>query len=400
MTYDVNKIRSHFPSLDTGLAFFCGPGGSQVPDVVGAAIAAAITKPISNRNTNTESEKNAEEIVVGFRQAVGDLIDVDPRGVVYGRSWTQLTYDFSRTLAKNWGPGDEVVVSRLDHDSNVRPWIQAAEAVGATVRWAEFDSATSELTVAAVEAVLSPKTKLVAVTGAGNTIGTRPDLKAIGVAVHKVGALFYVDGVHLTPHAAISAKEIGADFFGFSFYKLMGPHCAALAASPALLETLNNDKLLPATSAVPERFEFGTLPYELMAGCIAAIDFIAEMAPGNGTTRRGKIVNSMNALEKYEDGLLEYLESSVKALPGVVMYGHAKHRTPTIYFSCAGHSSADIYSAMANKGVTLPASNFYALEVSRKLGLGDTGALRAGLAPYSIKDDVDRLVSGLKEILS
>ena len=400
MTYDVNKIRSHFPSLNTGLAFFCGPGGSQVPDVVGAAIAAAITKPISNRNTNTESEKNAEEIVVGFRQAVGDLIDVDPRGVVYGRSWTQLTYDFSRTLAKNWGPGDEVVVSRLDHDSNVRPWIQAAEAVGATVRWAEFDSATSELTVAAVEAVLSPKTKLVAVTGAGNTIGTRPDLKAIGVAVHKVGALFYVDGVHLTPHAAISAKEIGADFFGFSFYKLMGPHCAVLAASPALLETLNNDKLLPATSAVPERFEFGTLPYELMAGCIAAIDFIAEMAPGNGTTRRGKIVNSMNALEKYEDGLLEYLESSVKALPGVVMYGHAKHRTPTIYFSCVGHSSADIYAAMASKGVTLPASNFYALEVSRKLGLGDSGALRAGLTPYSIKDDVDRLVSGLKEILS
>ena len=400
MTYDVNKIRSHFPSLNTGLAFFCGPGGSQVPDVVGAAIAGAITKPISNRNTNTESEKNAEEIVVGFRQAVGDLIDVDPRGVVYGRSWTQLTYDFSRTLAKSWGPGDEIVVSRLDHDSNIRPWIQAAEAVGATVRWAEFDSATSELTVAAVEAVLSPKTKLVAVTGAGNTIGTRPDLKAIGVAVHKVGALFYVDGVHLTPHAAISVKEIGADFFGFSFYKLMGPHCAALAASPALLETLINDKLLPATSAVPERFEFGTLPYELMAGCIAAIDFIAEMAPGNSTTRRERIVNSMNALEKYEDGLLEYLESSVKALPGVVMYGHAKHRTPTIYFSCAGHSSADIYAAMASKGVTLPASNFYALEVSRTLGLGDSGALRAGLAPYSIKDDVDRLVGGLKEILA
>ena len=400
MSYDVHKIRSHFPSLNTGLAFFCGPGGSQVPDVVGAAIANAITKPISNRNTNTESEKNAEEIVLGFRQAVGDLIDVDPRGVVYGRSWTQLSYDFSRTLAKNWGPGDEVVVSRLDHDSNVRPWIQAAEAVGATVRWAEIDLETTELTVAAVEAVLSSKTKLVAVTGAGNTIGTRPDLKAIGVAVHKVGALFYVDGVHLTPHAAISAKEIGADFFGLSFYKLMGPHCAALAASPALLETLNNDKLLPATSAVPERFEFGTLPYELMAGCIAAIDFIAEMAPGNGTTRREKIVNSMNALEKYEDGLLEYLESSVKALPGVVMYGHAKHRTPTIYFSCTGHSSADIYAAMASKGVTLPASNFYALEVSRKLGLGDAGALRAGLAPYSIKDDVDRLVAGLKEILA
>ena len=400
MTYDVNKIRAHFPALNTGLAFFDGPGGSQVPDVVGAAISAAITKPISNRNVNTESEKNAEEYVLGFRQAVADLIDVDPRGVVYGRSWTQLSYDFSRTLAKNWGAGDEIVVSRLDHDSNIRPWIQAAEAVGATVRWAEFDVESSELTVAAVEAVLSPKTKLVAITGAGNTIGTRPDLKAIGIAVHKVGALFYVDGVHLTPHAAISAQEIGADFYGFSFYKLMGPHCAALAASPALLETLNNDKLLPATNIVPERFEFGTLPYELMAGCIAAVDFIANMAPGNGVSRREKIVNSMNALEKYEDDLLVYLEESVKALPGVTMYGHAKHRTPTIYFSFAGHDSVAIYKAMALKSVTLPASNFYALEVSRKLGLGDAGALRAGLAPYSTKDDVDRLISGLRAIIA
>jgi len=400
MTYDVNKIRSHFPSLNTGLAFFDGPGGSQVPDVVGAAIADAITKPISNRNTNTESEKNAEEIVLGFRKAVADLIDVDPSGVVYGRSWTQITYDFSRTLAKTWKPGDEIVVSRLDHDSNVRPWIQAAEAVGATVRWAEFDITTSELTVAAVESVLSSKTKLVAVTGAGNTIGTRPDLKVIGAAVHKVGALFYVDGVHLTPHAVISAKEIGADFFGFSFYKLMGPHCAAIAASPELLKTLNNDKLLPSTSNVPEKFEFGTLPYEIMAGATAAVDFIAEMAPGAGKTRREKIVNSMNALEEYEEELLVYMENQIKALPGVTMYGHAKHRTPTLYFSFANHVSADVYKAMVAKKVNVPAHNFYALEVSRKLGLGDDGALRAGLAPYSTREDVDRLVSGLREVIS
>jgi len=400
MSYDVQRIRSYFPSLNTGLAFFDGPGGSQVPTVVGDAIAQAITKPISNRNVVTESEKNAEEIVRGFRHAVADLIDVDPRGVVYGRSWTQLVYDFSRTLAKNWQEGDEIVVSRLDHDSNIRPWIQAAEAVGATVRWAEFDPKTSELEVAAVEAVLSPKTKLVAVTGAGNTIGTRPDLKSIGTAVHKVGALFFVDGVHLTPHTVISVNDIGADFFGFSFYKLMGPHCAALAASPALLETLNNDKLLPATKVVPERFEFGTLPYELMAGCSAAIDFIAEMAPGDGKTRREKIVNSMNSLEKYEDGLMEYLESSVAALPGVTLYGRAKHRTPTIYFSFAGRNNADIYNALALKKVNVPASNFYALEVSRKLGLGDSGALRAGLAPYSIREDIDRLVAGLKVILA
>ena len=399
MSYDVNKVRASFPSLNTGLAFFCGPGGSQVPDVVGQTISDAITKPISNRNVNTESEKNAEEIVLSFRAAVADLVDVDPRGVVYGRSWTQLTYDFSRTLAKNWGPGDEVVVTTLDHDSNVRPWVQAAESVGATVRWAQLDPTTTELSVEAVESVLSAKTKLVAVTGAGNTIGTRPDLKAIGAAVHKVGALFYVDAVHLTPHAPISAKEIGADFIGFSFYKMFGPHCAALAAAPALLETLQNDKLLPATNMVPERFEFGTLPYELMAGSVAAIEYIANLAPGSATSRRDKIVNSMRALETYEDELLDYMESSLKALPGITLYGHAKKRTPTLYFSFKGFESAEIYKAMAKKSVTLPASNFYALETSRKLGLGDAGALRAGLAPYSTREDVDRLVAGLKEII-
>lgn len=399
MKYDVNRIRAHFPSLNTGLAFFDGPGGSQAPDVVGAAIAAAITKPISNRNIITESEKNAEEIVLEFRRSVADFIDCDPQGVVYGRSWTQLTYDFSRTLAKNWKPGDEIVVTQLDHDSNIRPWIQAAEGVGATVRWAQLDTATGELPVSAVEAVLSSKTKLVAVTGAGNTLGTRPDLKAIGAAVHKVGALFYVDGVHLSPHTPISMKEIGADFFGLSFYKLLGPHCSALAASPMLLKTLNNDKLLPATTNVPERFEFGTLPYELMAGVSAAINFVADMAPGSASDRRSKIVNSMAALEEYEEELFAYLENSIKSLPGVTTYGRAKKRTPTLYFSFAGKSNTDIYKAMADKKVTLPAGNFYALEVSRALGLGDSGALRAGLAPYSTREDVDRLVNGLRELL-
>ncbi len=399
MKYDVNRIRAHFPSLNTGLAFFDGPGGSQVPDLVGAAIAAAITKAISNRNIFTESERNAEEIVLEFRRSVADFIDCDPEGVVYGRSWTQLTYDFSRTLAKNWKAGDEIVVTQLDHDSNIRPWIQAADAVGATVRWAQFDTATGELPVSAVEAVLSSKTKLVAVTGAGNTLGTRPDLKAIGAAVHKVGALFYVDGVHLSPHTPISMKEIGADFFGLSFYKLMGPHCAALAAAPSLLKTLNNDKLLPATNNVPERFEFGTLPYELMAGVSAAINFVADMAPGLATDRRSKIVNSMAALEEYEEELFAYLEDSIKDLPGVTTYGHVKKRTPTLYFSFAGKNSDDIYKAMADKKVTLPAGNFYALEVSRALGLGDSGALRAGLAPYSTREDVDRLINGLHELL-
>ena len=397
MTYDVEKIRADFPALKSGLAFFDGPGGSQVPTQVGAAIAAAITQPISNRGVTTLSEKNAEEIVLGFRQAVGDLINADPAGVVYGRSWTQITYDFSRTLAKSWKPGDEIIVTTLDHDSNIRPWVQAAEAVGAVVRWAKFDTATGELPTSAISDLLNEKTRLVAVTGAGNTLGTRPNIQEISQAVHKTSALLYVDGVHLTPHTPIDIQAMGADFFGLSFYKIFGPHCAAIAAKPELLKTLNNDKLLPSTSESPERFEFGTLPYELMAGCTATIDYIANMVDGSGS-RRQRIVNSMAAAEKYEEELFEYMESEIKAIPGVTLYGHAENRTPTLYFNLKGVAGAEVHKHLAGLKVNAPASNFYALEVSRALGLGDTGAVRAGLAPYSTKEDVDRLVAGLRQL--
>ena len=397
MSYNVEKIREHFPALKSGLAFFDGPGGSQVPTQVGAAIAAAITQPISNRSVTTLSERNAEEIVIGFRQAVADLINADAGGVVYGRSWTQITYDFSRTLAKTWKAGDEIIVTNLDHDSNIRPWVQAAEAVGVVVRWAKFDTTTGELPTSAISELLNEKTRLVAVTGAGNTLGTRPDIQEISQAVHKTKALLYVDGVHLTPHAVIDMQAMGADFFGFSFYKLFGPHCAAIAAKPELLKTLNNEKLLPSTSNVPERFEFGTLPYELMAGCTATIDYIANMVEGAGS-RRERIINSMSAAEKYEEKLFEYMESEIKAIPGVTLYGHAKKRTPTLYFNLKGVEAADVYKHLATVQVNAPAGNFYALEVSRALGLGDTGAVRAGLAPYSTTEDVDRLIAGLHQL--
>ena len=397
MSYNVEKIREHFPALKSGLAFFDGPGGSQVPTQVGAAIAAAITQPISNRSVTTLSERNAEEIVIGFRQAVADLINADAGGVVYGRSWTQITYDFSRTLAKTWKAGDEIIVTNLDHDSNIRPWVQAAEAVGVVVRWAKFDTTTGELPTSAISELLNEKTRLVAVTGAGNTLGTRPDIQEISQAVHKTKALLYVDGVHLTPHAVIDMQAMGADFFGFSFYKLFGPHCAAIAAKPELLKTLNNEKLLPSTSNVPERFEFGTLPYELMAGCTATIDYIANMVEGAGS-RRERIINSMSAAEKYEEELFEYMESEIKAIPGVTLYGHAKKRTPTLYFNLKGVEAADVYKHLATVQVNAPAGNFYALEVSRALGLGDTGAVRAGLAPYSTTKDVDRLIAGLHQL--
>jgi cysteine desulfurase family protein (TIGR01976 family) len=396
MAFDVNRIRNEFPALQSGIAFFDGPGGSQVPNSVGEAIAKAITQPTSNRNTVTISEQNAEACVQGYRSAVADLLNCDPKGVIYGRSWTQLTYDMSRNLAKDWGPGDEIIVTRLDHDSNIRPWVQAAEAKGATVKWAEFDKESAELPVEAITNLLSNRTRFVAVTGAANTLGTRPDIAAMAKAVKSVGALFLVDAVHLTPHAVIDFKEIGADFLGFSSYKIFGPHCGSLVSHPELLEQIKNDKLAPSTTVVPERFEFGTLPYEIMAGVAASIDFVASMDDEATGTRRERIIKSMNALEAYEHPLFEYMEQEISALPGVKTYGHAKLRTPTLYFTFEGKDSVEIFKHLAKLKVNAPAHNFYAYEASHRLGLGDKGAIRAGLAPYSIKEDIDRLVAGLK----
>jgi len=176
MAYQIERVRQDFPSLKTGIAFFDGPGGSQVPTSVGQAIADAITQASSNRGTTTASEQNAEDAVIGYRNAVADLLNADPKGVVYGRSWTQLTYDFSRSISKSWSSKDEIIISRLDHDSNIRPWLQAAESRGAVVKWAEIDKESGELPVSAVTSLLSSKTKFVAVTGASNTLGTKPDI--------------------------------------------------------------------------------------------------------------------------------------------------------------------------------------------------------------------------------
>ena len=400
MAYQVERVRQDFPSLKTGIAFFDGPGGSQVPTAVGQAIANAITQASSNRGTTTASEQNAEDAVIGYRNAVADLLNADPKGVVYGRSWTQLTYDFSRSISKSWSSGDEIIISRLDHDSNIRPWLQAAASRGAVVKWAEIDKESGELPVSAVTSLLSAKTKFVAVTGASNTLGTKPDIYAIGRAVKDAGALFLVDGVHLTPHAVIDFKAMPVDFYGFSSYKILGPHCSSFVADPALLETINNDKLLPSTMTVPERFEFGTLPYELMAGVSASIDYVAALDSSATGSRRERIVKSITLLEEYEQDLFKYMQDQLSLLPTITLYGKAKDRTPTAYFNFAGVDGGDVYKFMATKKVNLPAHNFYAVEVSRALGLGDTGAIRAGIAPYTTRDDVDRLIAGLSEFLS
>ncbi|WP_433282220.1 cysteine desulfurase-like protein [Pseudonocardia xinjiangensis] len=401
MPYDVRAVRDHFPALKAGFSHFDGPGGSQVPDVVADAVASTMVSPLANRGRVTAAERTADDIVTGARRAMADLLGADPAGIVFGRSMTQLTFDMARTVATTWRPGDEVVVTRLDHDANIRPWVQAAEAVGAVVRWAAFDPATGELTADDIAAVLSPRTRLVAVTAASNLIGTCPPVRAITDLVHEAGALAYVDGVHFTAHAAVHLEALGADFYACSPYKFLGPHCGVLAAAPALLADLHPQKLLPSSDAVPERFELGTLPYELLAGTTAAVDFLASLGPSTlaAASRRDRLVAAMGAVAGHEDRLRERIEAGLAGLPGVTVYSRAAHRTPTLLVGFADREPAAAYEFLAERGVNAPASSFYAIEASRWLGLGDGGALRIGLAPYLDDDDVDRLLDALRAFL-
>ncbi|GAB4067279.1 cysteine desulfurase-like protein [Angustibacter speluncae] len=396
-SYDVERVRADFPALASGTAHFDGPGGSQVPRQVAHAVASTLGSSISNRGTVTAAARRAEDVVVGCRAALGDLLATDPGGVVFGRSATALTFEVARAMAQHWGPGDEVVVTRLDHDGNIRPWVVAAERAGATVRWAGFDRETGVLDVADVEEVLSDRTRLVAVTGASNLLGTRPDVPAVSAAAHAVGALVCVDAVHLTPHAVVDRGALGADLLTCSPYKYLGPHCGVLAADAALLERFSPDRLLPSTDAVPERYELGTLPYELMAGAAAAVEYLAALVPGEGS-RRERLVRSMTALDAYEEGLVRRLEDGLAATDGVRLVGSAPHRTPTRLFEVEGVGSAEVADRLAAADVNAPAGHFYALEASRWLGLGDTGAVRAGIAPYTTADEVDRLLEVVAEV--
>jgi cysteine desulfurase family protein (TIGR01976 family) len=393
---DLDRVRAAFPALVRGTAHFDGPGGSQVPAVVAQAVAGAMTSGLCQRGALSATERRTDAVVRDARRAVADLVGGDPGGVVFGRSMTQLTFDLARTLSREWGPGDEVVVTRLDHDANIRPWVVGAERAGATVRWLGFDPVTTELDD--LGPLLSDRTRLVAVTAASNLFGTRPDVAAIAAEAHAAGALVHVDAVHLAPHAPVDLGALGADFLVVSPYKFFGPHLGALVADPVLLEGLRPDKLLPSSDAVPERFELGTLPYELLAGVTAAVEFIAALGGGAGTLRE-RVVASMEEVARHEAGLLRRLLDGLTGIDGVTVHGRAARRTPTVLFTVEGHAPREVHEHLGTQDVNAPSGHFYAIEAARHAGLGDVGGVRVGLAAYSSVDDVDRLLGCLRTLL-
>ena len=393
-----DPLRAQFPGLSPEVAALDGAGGTQVPQAVVDAVAEALVTAMANTGGAFAASHVSAQVVAEARSAIADLVGGVPEGVVLGPSMTTLTFLIADTLSRAWGPGDEVVVTSLDHDANIRPWRLAAERAGATVRVAEFDVETGELPVESVESVLSDRTRLVAVTAASNAIGTRPDVRAICDATHDAGGLAYVDGVHATPHVPTDVAALGADFYACSSYKFCGPHTGAVVADPALLEDLRPAKLLPAPDGVPGRFEHGTPPFELLAGVRAAVDWLAGLTDASGD-RRTRLLATFAAIEARLQGLLDQLLAGLSAIDGVRLLGAPRLRTSTVSFVVDGHTPKALAARLAGEGIAVWDGDNYAYELMSRYGLAETGgAIRAAIVLYTTAEEIDRLVAAVAAV--
>jgi cysteine desulfurase family protein (TIGR01976 family) len=397
MKLDVEAVRGSYPALADGYAYLDGAAGTQVPWSVINAVGATQAAGIGNGGGVFPASERADRVEANCRAAVAALTGGEADGVVLGPSMTALTYRFAAALRRDWVAGDEVIVSRLDHDANVRPWVQAAERAGATVRWAEVDPDTGELPVEQYSSLITERTRLVAVTAASNVLGTRPDVAAITALARAAGAVSYVDGVHATPHVPTDVGALGADLYATSAYKWSGPHVAAVIAAPSLLDTLLPDKLLPAPDTVPERFELGTPPYESLAGVTAAVEHLADLAadPGAGGLRE-RLLASMAVVEQYERELFATMLAGLESMPHVRLFGRAASRTPTAYFTVKDMTPRQVAEYLASRKINVWDGANYAWEVTGVLGIRDSGsAVRAGLVHYNDAAEVDRLLAAV-----
>lgn len=394
----LEEIRGEFPGLAAANVTLDGAAGTLVPAAVTEAVAEATRFSMANLHGEFAASARSTETVACARRAVADLVGGQPDGVVFGPNMTTLTFHFADALSSGWQAGDEVVVTSLDHDANIRPWIVAAQRSGATVRFAEFDPDSGELPPEAFDAVVGENTRLVAVTAASNAIGTKPDVAAISERAHEVGAVTYVDGVHATPHGPIDVATLGADFYAFSTYKMFGPHIGAVVASPALLDRLSPAKLAPAPEDVPERFERGTPSFELLAGVSAAVDWLAGLTDAGGD-RRQRVLAALRAMEEYlHERLCQALEG-LAAIDSVRVLGAPRRRTPTISFLIEGRSPNEVARRLAAKGISVWDGDNYAFELMRRFGLAESGgAVRASIVLYNNASDIDRFLEAVADI--
>jgi len=401
--YDVATVRAQYPALADGRAWLDGAAGTQVPQTVIDAVAQTYRTGVSNQGAPFEASSRGTEIVAQARRAVADLVGAaDPRGVVFGPTMTALTYRFATVLGATWRTGDEIVVTQLDHDANVRPWVQAARRAGVIVRTAAVDPRTAELPVEEVRALLGERTRLVALTAASNLVGTRPDVTAITAAARETGAVSFVDGVHHAPHAHVDLPALGADLYATSAYKWAGPHLAAVVAPhPGLLEALHPDRLLPSPDTVPERFELGTNPFATLAGVVAAVEHLAGLDDAARGTRRERLAISRRSAGVHEDELGSQMLAGLAATPGVTLYGPPSAHTPTAYFRLTGRVPADVAEALSARGINCWHGYAYAWELAGALGLRESGgAVRTSVNFYSTAAEVDRLLDAVNQLVA
>jgi cysteine desulfurase family protein (TIGR01976 family) len=375
--------RERFPGLSDGWARLDGPAGTQmVDDAIEAMAAWMRSGDAANHGGAFRAAERTDALVAGARASAAALLGApSAEGIVFGPSMTALTMHFAAAAGRSLRPGDEIVCTRLDHDANVAPWVIAAGRAGGQVRFAEPEPETLELPAGAVEAVLSDRTRWVAVTAASNAVGTIPDLPGIVAAAHRAGARVWVDAVHAAPHRTLDVASLGADAVVCSAYKWFGPHIGVLWAREELLSSLQPDKLRPSPDTVPERWELGTLPFESLAGVRAAADFVAGL--------------DREAVRAHEDRLLAQMAEGLRAVDGVTLHGAARDRTSTVMFSVADRTSRDVAAALARAEIAVWHGNYYALELSRWLGLEPDGAIRAGCVAYNEAEDVERLLEAV-----
>ena len=379
-------LRHRFPAITEGAhagwARFDGPAGTQVVD---SAIQATSDWHRSGNNANSHgafaAAQACDDLVARVRATMGELLHADPAGFVFGPSTTSNVFSITRAIARDLRPGDRIVCTQLDHDSNVAPWLAIAADTGAEVRFAEFDPVTGRLPVEHVVAHLDERTRWVAVTGASNAIGTMPDVTAITAAAHDVGAKVVVDGVHLTPHAPVDVEAIGCDVYSTSSYKWYGPHAGITWIEASLLDELDVYRVRPAPSTGPERLQLGTPAYENLAAIDAAARFLLD--------------TGMAAIAAHERALFARLLDGLSTDERITIYGppDLTDRAPTLAFNVAGRDASDVARALAASEIAVWDGNYYALEAMAALGVD--GAVRAGVAVYLDDRDVDRLVDAV-----
>jgi len=397
-------IRAAFPALSREhagqrVAYFDGPGGTQVPGPVVDAVADYLLRHNANTHWAYPSSAETDRMLDSARAALADFLGADADEIAFGASMTTLTFHVARALGRGWSAGDEVVVTELDHHANIAPWMALERDYGVRTRSARMDPATGQLDWADLEGCVNERTRLIAVGGASNALGTINELERVIALAQRAGALSFIDAVHLAPHARIDAHDLGCDFLACSPYKFYGPHLGVLYARREVLEALDAPRLEPASDEGGERLETGTQNHEGIAGAAAAVEFLAGLAAGG--SRAERLDRAFEALHERGSVLFARLWEGLSATAGVTLYGPgpALPRTPTVAFTVGGVASSDVARALAERyAVFVSHGDFYAATVVRRLGLGEEGLVRAGAACYTTAEEIDRLVAGVRAI--